>query len=405
MTFDITTSFRADLPAPAAKWAGNLPYSFVGGHNDGPSVPFGGLSEAVGSAIAREGQALAAYNLGGSPQGYQPLREFVAGCLESRAATPTDPDDVLITSGSLQALSLVNNLFVSPGDTVIVEEATYGGTLSMLAGAGARVVGVALDEDGIRTDHLETLLAGLASEGRQARYIYTIPTVQNPTGSVMSVERRREVLALARHYGVVVFEDDCYADLVFDGSRPPTLRALDQQGGDGDSVVVYCGSFSKTIAPSLRVGFIVADWAVTSRLLALKTDAGTGALEQLALAEYSAHHFDDHVRELSATLAGKCEVMCDALVDRFGDAVSFVRPRGGIFVWVAFPEGIDTGALVAPALERGIEFNAGAGWSVDPDYGSRRLRLCFGHPSPDTIREGIGLFAEVVAAETGLTLP
>lgn len=395
------TSFRSGTPEPLARWEGNLPFSFVGGHNDAASVPFAGLAEAATTVMRREGRSLASYNLGGSPQGYLPLREFVAGSLAVRASMPTEPEEVLLTSGSLQALDLVNDLFLDRGDVVIVEEATYGGTLSRLAVAGAEVLGVALDEDGIRPDHLAELLDGLASEGRRAKYLYTIPTVQNPTGSVMTVERRLQVLELARRHDLAIFEDDCYADLVFDGQRPPTIRALDDGGGQ----VVYCGSFSKSVAPSLRVGYLVADWEVMGRVLSLKTDAGSGALEQLVLAEYNATHFDDHVAELTSALAEKCAAMCQAVTDSFGDWVEFTEPRGGIFLWLAFPDGIDTAAFVAPAQERGIEFNPGAGWSVDPAYGSRRMRLCFGHPGVDTIREGVAALAEVIAAETGVALP
>ena len=200
MTFDIAATFRSGLPAPGAKWTGNLPYSFVGGHNDGASVPFGGLTEAASAVMMREGPNLATYNLGGSPQGYLPLREFVSASLGARASMPTDPDQVLVTSGSLQALDLVYSLFLQRGDVVVVEEATYGGTLSGLAARGVEVRGVALDEDGIRPDHLEGLLDELALAGTPPKFIYTIPTVQNPTGSVTSVERRLALLELARHH-------------------------------------------------------------------------------------------------------------------------------------------------------------------------------------------------------------
>jgi 2-aminoadipate transaminase len=257
------------------------------------------------------------------------------------------------------------------------------------------VVGVELDSDGIRPDHLADLLTELAGRGVRPKYLYTIPTVQNPTGSVMPVERRLEILALAREHGFAIFEDDCYADLVFDGQRPTTFRGLDAGGGQ----VVYCGSFSKSIAPALRVGYVVADWPVLSQMLTLKTDAGSGALEQMVLAEYSASHFDDHVRQLARVLDGKCRVMTDAVRESFGDAVSFGMPKGGIFVWLTFAEGVDTGALAAPALEAGVEFNPGAGWSADPEWGARRLRLCFGHPSAENMREGVAVLADVFRRE------
>ena len=380
-----------------AEWAGDPPFNFVGGHNDPASVPFGGLAEAAAVALARHGPSLAFYNLGGSPQGHLPLREFISEALARRAHMPTDPSEVLITSGSLQALDLVNAAVLAPGDPVIVEKATYAGTLSRLAALRADVHGVELDSDGMRIDHLDAVLESLNRRGRRPKFIYTIPTVQNPTGTVMPVARRLELLETARRHGVAVFEDDCYADLVFDGERPPTIRSLDSGGGQ----VVYCGSFSKTLAPALRLGYIVADRPVMSRLLALKTDAGSGALEQITVAEYAAAHFDVHVDALTAALSKKCDAICRALRDSFGDLASFEKPRGGIFVWVALPDGADTGRLVAPAAARGVEFNPGSAWCADPDYGASRMRLCFGHLPPDDIAAGITALSEAVRARPG----
>ena len=397
MSFDITALLRPGLPAGESRWAGDAPYNFVGGHNDPDSVPFAGFAEAAGSVLARRGRDLARYNLGGSPQGHAPLREFVAEALDRRAHMATDPGEVLVTSGSLQALDLVNAALLAPGDTVIAEEATYAGTLSRLAALGADVHGVGLDADGIRIDHLNELLESLARRGRRPKFIYTIPTVQNPTGTVMPVERRLGLLEAARRHGVAVFEDDCYADLVFDGTRPPTIRSLDEGRGQ----VVYCGSFSKTLAPALRLGYIVADWPLMSRLLALKTDAGSGALEQIVVAEYAAAHFDDHVDALTAALRTKCDAICGALRDHLGGIACFEAPKGGIFVWVSLPEAIDTDELVAPAAARGVEFNPGAGWCADPAYGASRMRLCFGHLHPDDITAGVSALAEVVSAALG----
>ncbi|MEM8924405.1 MAG: PLP-dependent aminotransferase family protein [Actinomycetota bacterium] len=401
MAFDMAAAFRSDLPPAGGPWSEPPPFSFVGGHNDGPSVPVAGLTEAAVSAIGREGRNLATYNLGDSPLGYLPLRAHLAESLAARASMPCDPDEILITSGSLQALDLVNEAMLSPGDTVLVEEATYGGALTRLERFGVDIVGVTLDEDGIVIEALEATLEDLAAKGVRPRFLYTIPTVQNPTGSVMPVDRRHRLLELTRRFEVPVFEDECYADLTWGVERPPTLRAIDRrQIAEGaESHVIYCGSFSKSIAPALRVGYIVADPDVILRLLALKTDAGTGALEQLTLAEYAPRHFDAHVTELTATLHAKCEVMVGALREAFGDGVTIDEPQGGIYVWVAFTGDVDTTALAGAAAEAGIEFNPGEGWSVDPDYGRRRLRLCFGHPDADTIRAGVAALAEVVAAQ------
>ena len=390
----MTALLRPGLADGETRWGGDPPFNFVGGHNDPASVPFGGFAEAAAAALARHGPALARYNLGGSPQGHLPLREFIAEALARRAHMATDPSEVLVTSGSLQALDLVNAALVAPGDPVIIEEATYAGTLSRLAALGADVHGVGLDGDGMRIDHLNEVLESLARQGRRPKFIYTIPTVQNPTGTVMPVERRLELLEAARRHGVAIFEDDCYADLVFNGSRPPTIRSLDARGGQ----VVYCGSFSKTLAPALRLGYIVADWPMMSRFLALKTDAGSGALEQIVVAEYAGSHFDDHVDALTAVLRTKCDAICAALRDSLSGIARFEAPRGGIFVWVSLPEAVDTGQLVEPAAARGVEFNPGAGWCVDPDYGASRMRLCFGHLRTDHIAAGIAALAEVVSA-------
>lgn len=397
MSFDMMGAFRADLPAAAEPWVEPPDYAFVGGNNDADSIPFGGLAEAAVNVLKREGRALATYNLGGSPLGYLPLRQFVCDSLGVRANTPVDPDEILITSGSLQALDLVNQALLSPGDTVIIEQATYGGMVSRLQRLGVDWVGVELDEDGIDVGHLGVLLERLAGEGRTPKYIYTIPTVQNPTGSVMPAERRLELLALARQFGVAIFEDDCYADLVWDGQRPPTIRALDDGGGQ----VIYCGSFSKSIAPALRVGYLVADQPIIRQLMALKTDAGTGALEQLTLAEYAPSHFDEHVERLMTALKAKCTIMMDAVAREFGDDVQVLPPKGGIYIWLTFPEGVDTGSFAAEAAAAGVQFNPGAGWSADPDWGSRRLRLCFGDADETSINQGVAELAKVYRATTG----
>ncbi len=389
----MTALLRPGLPEGQQRWSGDLPFNFVGGHNDPASVPFAGLAEAAGVALARHGTDLARYNLGGSPQGHLRLREFVADALGSRAQMATDPAEVLITSGSLQALELVCGALVAPGDIVVVEEATYSGTLSRLAASGAEVHGVALDAGGVCIDHLEEVLSSLTARRRRPKLIYTIPTVQNPTGTVMGVERRLQLLEIARRYGVAVFEDDCYADLTFDGSRPPTIRSLDR----GNGQVVYCGSFSKTLAPALRLGYIVADWPLLSRILALKTDAGSGALEQITVAEYAAAHFDRHVEQLRGVLARKCEALCGALREHMREFVTFDPPKGGIFVWTALPDTFDTAELVAPAAAVGVEFNPGAAWCVDPRYGARHMRLCFGHLTEEAINEGIAALADVVS--------
>ena len=396
MTFDMLGALRTDLPEAPGVWQPSPIYSFVGGNNDAASVPFSGLAEALVNGLRREGENLAYYNLGGSPLGYAPLREFVMDGLGARAGISGSPENVLMVSGSLQALDLVNQAFLSPGDTVLIEAATYGGMISRLERMGVRYVGVELDDHGIVISDVAAKLDALAADNIAPKFLYTIPSVQNPTGSVMPLDRRRALLELAHERAVPIFEDECYADLTWGCDRPPSLRALDGDGG----LVVYCGSFSKSVAPALRVGYIIADEPIVRQLVALKTDAGTGSLEQLALAEYCPSNFDAHVERLIEALRAKADTMVASVRDAFGPDVKVTEPMGGIYVWLTFPEGVDTGAFHQTAADAGIEFTPGAGWSSDPLWGKRRLRLCFGSPTEANIRAGVAKLAEIYRATT-----
>ena len=183
--FDFTPLLAGNLPPATAPWTGYAPMNFVGGHNDRTAIPVEALIKGVTAELRRIGPELATYNLEGGPQGYEPLRQFVANKMSHDRGTPTTPDQVLITSGSLQGLDLVNTLMIDPGDTVIIEESSYGGMFSKLARKGANIVGAPLDGDGLRIDALERILDDLRSKGKAPKYVFTIPTVQNPTGSVM----------------------------------------------------------------------------------------------------------------------------------------------------------------------------------------------------------------------------
>ena len=273
-SFDFAPLLTAGLPPPAAKWTGFAKYNFSGGHNDADQVPVDQLTAAATAVLKREGSTLATYGLESGPLGYLPLRAFLVDKLRQHAGIACTADEILVTSGSLQAIDLVNGILLAPGDTVLIEQESYGGALTRLGRRGVKMVGIPLDREGLRIDALAAALDDLKRRGVRPKYIYTIPTVQNPTGTIMGEERRLELLRLAQHHGVPVFEDECYSDLIWDGRRPLALYAMSKSGG-----VIHIGSFSKSIAPALRVGFIVAPWELLSRMLPLKTDAGSGALE------------------------------------------------------------------------------------------------------------------------------
>jgi len=396
-SFDFTPLLAAGLPVPAIKWNGFPKYNFIGGHNDAEQVPVDELIAAAAAVLKREGKTLATYGLESGPLGYRRLREFLVGKLKHDAGISCAVDEILVTSGSLQGIELVNGILLSRGDTVLVEQVTYFGSLSRLARLGVNAVGVPLDHEGLRMDALSAALDELKGRGIRPKYIYTIPTVQNPTGTIMSEQRRLELLRLAEAHDVPIFEDDCYADLIWDGRRPPAIYALSRSRN-----VIHIGSFSKSIAPALRVGYVVADWTVLSRMLPLKTDAGSGALEQMVLAEYCAPHFAAHVPELTRALREKLETLMDALAEQFGTAAEFDDPKGGIFLWVKLPDMVDTQKLAQAALAAGVAINPGFEWSPDKLHGKSRLRLCFGNPSHADIREGVAVLADVCRREFGV---
>ena len=395
--FDFTPLLPAGLPAAAAKWTGLAKYSFVGGNNDPEQLPLDGLIAAVNAVMRREGRTLATYGLESGPQGYLALRQFLSAKLKRDGGISCTADDILIVSGSLQALDLVNATLLARGDTVIVERDSYQGSLNRLTRLGVNTIGIPLDQDGMRMDALADTLADLKRRGITPKYIYTIPTVQNPTGTIMPEHRRLELLGLAEQYGVPIFEDDCYADLVWDGRRPLALHAMSQTAN-----VIHIGSFSKSIAPALRVGFIVAPWAALSRMLALKTDAGSGALEQMVLAEYCTPHFETHVPGLRRGLRAKLDTLMEALNEQFGTTAEFEEPKGGIFLWVKLPDHVDTLKLYQAAFAAGVSINPGPEWSTDKAYAGCRLRLCFASPTHRQIREGIATLAEVCRKEFGV---
>ncbi|MEC9287237.1 MAG: PLP-dependent aminotransferase family protein [Chloroflexota bacterium] len=387
---DYSTIFNKTLPSPSGKWQGHPKYNFVGGHSDPDLVPMDGFIESAANVFKGDPKNIAMYNFEGGPQGILSLRNFLVGKLSAERGIHVTAEEVLITSGSGQAIELINEILLDEGDTVIVESFTFSGALSYLKRRGVNFVGVDLDENGIRMDHLEDILADLKTKGIRPKYIYTIPTLQNPTGTVMTMDRRHRLLSLSEEYEVPVFEDECYADLIFEGEYEKAIRALDDSNR-----VLHIGSFSKSLGPGLRLGYIVASWDVMSRLLSRKTDAGTGVMDQMIVGDYFSNHYDAHIQDMRGALKRKCNVLSAALREHFGPLADFEEPRGGMYLWVKLPPGIDSRDLAQTALEEGIAYNPGPDWSADPDSAANYIRLCFALPSETEIWEGIEKLAKV----------
>ncbi len=398
-SIDYSKLYSAGLPEPAPRWAPFPKYYFVGGNNDPEQIPIEGLVAAAATALRRDGAKLAIYNLGMGPQGYPGLRQFVADKSARQRGIKASIDDILITTGSGQGLDMISKLLVNPGETVLTEEYCYQGAMNRFRKLGAKLVGMKLDADGIVIDALASQLTELKAQGTTPKFIYTIPTIQNPTASILPLDRRHALIKLAREFNVAIFEDECYADLLWEGIKaPPALYALDP------GCVIHLGSFSKSLAPALRLGYVIADWEIMSRLLPLKGDSGTGALDQMVVAEYFSQHFESHLGHLNGILRGKLDAMTEAVAQEFGSSAECWAPKGGIFLWIKLPPDVDVRKLVKPAAEAGIVFNPGPEWAVSADNSSNCLRLCFAMPSKQTIRDGVAELARVCYEQTGIPL-
>ncbi len=394
---DYSALFNRELPPPTPRWGGHPRYNFIGGHSDPDMVPTEGFIESAERVFRGDPRNISMYNFSGGPQGILPLREFLVEKLGQHLGIKTTIDDVLITSGSGQAIELINEILLEEGDTAIVEAFSFSGALGNLRRRKVNIVGIEVDQEGMRMDHLAQALEDLRQRGVRPKYIYTIPTLQNPTGTVLTMERRLQMLELSEEYGVPIFEDECYADLIFEGEYENAIRSLDDSNR-----VLHIGSFSKTLGPGTRLGYVVASWDVMSRLLSRKNDAGTGVMDQMIVGDYFTHYYEDHILEMRSALQRKCDVLSGALRESFGPSVEFEVPRGGMYLWVKLPDGVDSRSLEGPALREGIAFNPGPDWSADPDAAAGYIRLCFALPSEGDIREGVEKLADVFRREGAL---
>ncbi len=368
--------------------------SFAGGMPDLSVMDLDAVATMTSDIIRDQG--LIALQYGGG-QGRLELREALVD-LMSHAGVPATADELIITVGGQQALELIAKCFIDPGDIVIAEGPTYVGAVGAMSSHQADVRHVPMDADGMRMDLLEELLVRLKAEGRRAKYVYTIPNHQNPGGVSMSEERRQRLAGLAVEHDLLVLEDDAYGLLGFDGETGTSLRSLVPDR------VIYLGTMSKTFSPGVRTGWIAAPTPVREKLVLLReaADLCPSNLTQLMIERWlRTQPWQEQVKRYRALYQQKAELMLETLHNEMPAEVAWTTPRGGFFVWLTVPTGIDTSALLAKAIGRRVAYVPGRGF-YDDGSGSDQMRLCFSYPPLDRIREGVSRLAELLHDELGL---
>lgn len=358
-----------------------------GGTCDPRLFPMDEFRKTLGQVMRRDGVAAVGY---GEIAGYRPLRRTLAQVLASQGIE-TGPDSILVTAGSQQALSLISQLILTPGSSVVVEKPTYAGALDVFRSRGVTIHAVTVDEDGMNMDELEHVLAR-----HRPNLIYTIPNFQNPTGTCLSGARRRQLISLSGQFDVPVLEDDYVGDIRYEGYAQPTLKSLDPDGR-----VIYMSTFSKMLVPGLRVGFVVADGPVYHHLLCSKRchDLATSNLIQRALRDYvSVGRYHAHLQRSCLAYRKRRDAMLAALETCMPPGTTWLRPKGGLFVWIRLPEGLQASTLLPRACENGMIFAPGGNFHLTPGDGENYLRLNFASNTEAVIREGVARLGRSMAA-------
>jgi 2-aminoadipate transaminase len=372
--------------------------SFAGGLPAPEVFPVQAVEEACLRVLRGEGARALQYS---TTEGHLPLREMIARHT-SRYGIDVLPENIVITSGSQQALDLLGKIFINPGDRVLVESPTYLGALQAWNAYGAEYVAVPSDENGMLTDSLEEALR------TGPKFIYVLPNFQNPTGVTLALERRRQLVEIADRYGVPIVEDDPYGQLRFEGDHLPSVVVLDGQYQDNHDTcyrgnVIYLSTFSKTLAPGLRMGWVIAPPDVIRKIVQAKqgTDLHTSTFNQMIAYEVAHGGFlDRHVRLIRQVYQERRDIMLDTMRNTFPTGVTWTRPEGGLFLWGVLPEWLDAADVLKEAIEHKVAFVPGAPFHP-AGGGHNTMRINFSNAAPDAIREGITRLGEVLSELIG----
>jgi 2-aminoadipate transaminase len=370
--------------------------SLAGGLPDTSTFP----PESFAAQMTRIAQESSAEALQYGPtEGFERTKRCIAELMAAEGMHP-DLDDIIVTTGGQQAIDLIAKTFVDPGDAVICEGPTYPGAVPVFCAYEADTFQVEMDADGMRIDLLEELLDRLAADGRRPKFIYSVPSFQNPAGVTLSAERRRRLVEIAREREILVVEDNPYGLLRYEGEPTEPLYALD--GGD---YVIYLGTFSKTLSPGIRLGWLCAPPPVMEKVVLGKqaSDLCTSTLSQYFVHEYFAEgNWRSYIDELAGIYRERRDAMLDALERFFPEQATWSVPKGGLFLWATLPDYINTADLLAKALRENVAFVPGAAAYVDGVTGGSSMRLNFSGSTVDEIREGVRRIGRVVAEQVEL---
>ena len=368
--------------------------SFAGGFPDSAMFDVEGIRAASNAALTEEPGAALQY---GATEGYNPLREQLAAFMTAKGANEVAADNLIVTTGSQQALDLLGKTLISPGDKVIVEGPTFLATIQCFRLYGAELISAPIDGNGVKTDELEKLIAE-----HQPKFDYLIPTFGNPSGAMLSLERRKAVLEMAVKHNTLIVEDDPYGDLYFGDAPPPSLLNLSASVPGSRELLVHCGSLSKVLSPGLRVGWMIGPAELLAKATMCKqfSDAHTSTFAQATAAQYlKAGRMPGTLANVRKVYAERAQAMGDALRKELGDAIEFVQPQGGLFVWArltgAGGKVQDGNVLAKRAIEKGVAFVPGTPFfCANPDHAT--FRLSFATADADKIREGVARLAQAL---------
>jgi 2-aminoadipate transaminase len=364
--------------------------SFIYGLPDSESLPAGSVTATTHRVLTENPVWALQY---GAVNGPEPIREAILAKLKRDQGISASMDEIIITAGSSQAIQLITQLLVDPGDTIIAESPTFLGFFDDVRNSGAHINGVEVDDEGIRVDLLEQELTALRDLGIRPRFLYLLPNYQNPTGVCTTLERRKRIVELAEAFDTLIIEDDAYFDLRYDGEALPTIYSLDPNGR-----TLYLGTLSKTLAAGFRIGWVVGPSPIIRRIASLKTDGGTNIFGSFIAASWLPEHFESHVDELRRIYGQRRTLMLAALEKHMPAGATWSVPTGGFFIWLNLPEGIDSRAMLAQAREMGIEYLPGSACFFD-HTGANHIRLSFSFARDEVIDEGIRRLGELIRSE------